>query len=442
MKTKNQNKNKNQPKKNKKNKEKKNRLDQDNKISYVNVIDTNQSLIKKFMNVKYMMDTNYFNYLKILFGIDSVFEKYAIPDIRSDNSVKTKHTHKEVCDIEIGANGVADVFLNLDYLLTEQFAKIFSDKEVSQGRYSIGLISTMEKNDEELSQKINDIMIDAIDVKDALRYRLLAAEITSDNKDTNYELATVHMDIIPKVLLLDSDKEQLHMIKYESTDIRNLGVIETAKKAVTQFTHLKDKIKVTYVPNSNTVDYIGMLDNKVPILIGGFNAENLPKLIKTFNDNVGNSHENVRATLEKEYQQPFSLLVHAYRFYNAAVKFAEKRSVRTPFYYIKIIGAPNTTVKLNLLLKYEIYSDESLGSVVETGGKNKKDKKVCNAIRYIRKIFYYLDVKQMIEMLGDKNGLVLSGQNVNIINKIQTMLQNQDIYESVMATLVRMTLAQ
>lgn len=393
----------------------------------VTVIQDYEQYVRRFKEVKYVMDDLFFNYCKILFNKDSSTELYTIPDLRTtDTSTRNKLTIADSFKIKLNNRGSATLFLNFDYLMTSGFSNLFTK---NPSKYAIGIA---------FSDKVQDIMAQGVDNKNAAQYRNIATQVTSRKEGVYYQVSFVNLMSIPKVLF-PSDKEQgLHLTQFESTDIRNLDILDQVGTITPYHRTSQGSLEAMYIPHLGTIDNIGMLNGRVPTIIGGYDVNNQPEFVKQIDKNLGNAIQT-KEDFEKTYDRPLTIILQAYQLFKDIIMNRNYSRMKLPYMMIQVNGAPGDEVEFNYLAKYELIEIRKIGHGNAQRAATHKDVPVANKIRKIRRIFYNKKIKDIIELLGDRSGIETSEIPKKDRNYLKTLIAGkQQVFDQIMATLIRL----
>jgi hypothetical protein len=353
----------------------------------------------------FQLDIGLMNYIRCIYGKDIGKNTFTTLDNSRSSYIQSTY----VIDLELPVtNGkYIELLLNPDYLFTSNLAKMYGP--VGDTKFGIGHVL--------IDGEVKDIAVNSIKVDNALRYRLLSSRIQINNK-CSFKMVSV--DIIPKLIVIKQG-DNLQQIPGElfPADVRNLSIFEDAKNRGEQLRETKD-LDISFVTRNNTTDNIGYLDNKPPVIVGGYDDNaNKPDNIQYMDARVGYNTDQVQE-IEDHLEMNIKEARFAYQLWKQSFNYTPSVMDRRNYLYIKIETKDGEKTGIKLTSIYQIYQNQYSQNMT----RNKFSKyqtSIVKDLKRLREIVYFMSLDELREAFGQNNGLynvALTKRNMRFIERL------------------------
>jgi len=378
------------------------------KTQQVRVVNTIADELKMNAGNNYQLRTGLMNYIRCVYGN---YVKGDLITLSKNDGRNLSTTTSYNIEIEIKHENAREIelLLNPDYLITTDFQKIWSDEYFdNECKFSVGLVF--------MNGQIYDIMVDAIDIKEAVKYRLLSSKIELDAKSY---FKMVKLNAEPRIIFKHKDT-QFANVKGACfpTAITNYNCFNEAR-VVGPDLRESDKLHVCFTTKEFDMDKIGYFDKISPIITGGYdNTNNVPDNISFISNNIVNSQTDVKQ-VEDRFKN-VKIAIEAYKLWVESFSVLRtKLHSKRKFLYAKILTPKNVpSLTLRMTSIYQILTDEYASNVYRNN-ITPYQFSIARDLRRLRDILYFQEINDLRTTFGEENGIY----NVNLNQKERKFIE-------------------
>jgi hypothetical protein len=380
----------------------------DIKAQQVRVVNSVADELKMNASSNYQLKPGLMNYIKSVYGSYTKGDLITLSKIDGRN-LSTTSTYNIDIKIDYGEAKEIELLLNPDYLITVDYQKVWQDNYFDNNcKFSVGMLL--------MNDRIYDLMVNAIDVKGAIKYRLLSSNIDIDAK-CYHKMVSINSE--PRILFkhVNTELANIEGVCYP-TAVTNYSVFDDARVVGPDVRESK-KLSVCFTTREVDMDKIGYLDRVSPIISGGYdNGENKPENIQYIENNIVNNQTNV-----EEVKRKFNnvkIAIEAYKLWVESFSVLRtKLHSKRRFLYAKIITPDNVNVlTLHMTSIYQLLMDE-YASNIHRPTISKYQFSIARDLKRLREILYFQDLNELRTAFGEENGIY----NVSLTRKQRLFIQ-------------------